>query len=77
MATNPEPSSIKDEGSGTVAVPAVTVNWVPGDHPTRLNWKLRMVLAPIPGPPKNVTCVPFALMEQLSKGPFASQLNGP
>ena len=36
-----------------------------------------MVLAPIPGPPKNVTCVPFALIEQLSKGPFAAQVNGP
>ncbi len=77
MATNPEPSSIKDEGSGTVAVPAVTVNCVPGDQFNKLNWKLRMVLAPIPGPPKKVTCVPLALIEQLSKGPFALQENGP
>jgi hypothetical protein len=43
----------------------------------RLSWKLRMVLAPIPGPPKNVTCVPAVFTEQLSKGPFAAQLKGP
>lgn len=77
IATSPEPRSIKDEGSGTVAVPAVTVNCVPGDQFSKLNWKLRIVVAPIPGPPKNVTCVPFALIVQLSNGPLAAQVNGP
>lgn len=50
---------------------------MPGDQFSKLNWKLRIVVAPIPGPPKNVTCVPFALIEQLSNGPFAAQVNGP
>jgi hypothetical protein len=77
IATNPDPRRIKDDGSGTVAVPALTLNCVPGDQPIKLSWKLRIVVAPIPGPPKNVTWVPFVLIEQLSKGPFAAQLNGP
>ena len=58
-------------------MPAVTVNCVPGDQPIRLNWKLRMLLPPIPEPPKNVTCVPLAFTEQLSNGPFAAQVKGP